>query len=69
MVGYNEFFSREAKKKDLSDKSKDGQDSKKVKENDSLSSLPAGLNSPELPKLLVNCLKNIENQKGAFYFP
>ena len=69
MVGYNEFFSWEAKKKDLSDKSKDGEDSKKVKENDSLSSLPDGLNSPELPKLLVNCLKNIENQKGAFYFP
>ena len=74
IVGYNEFFSREAKIKDLSDKSKDGEDSKKVKENDSLSSLPDevfsdGLNSLELPKLLVNCLKSIENQKGAFYFP
>ena len=68
------FFLGRQKKKDLSYKSKDGEDSKKVKENDSLSSLPDevfsdGLNSPELPKLLVNCLKSIENQKGAFYFP
>ena len=68
------FFLGKQKKKDLSDKSKDGEDSKKVKENDSLSSLPDevfsdGLNSLELPKLLVNCLKSIENQKGAFYFP
>ena len=29
-----------SKKRDLSDKSKDGEDSKKVKESDSLSSLP-----------------------------
>ena len=40
---------------------------KKVKESDSLSSLPHevfsdGLNSPELEKLLINCLKSIENQ-------
>ena len=52
------FFSG-SQKRDLSDKSKDGDDSKKVKENDSLSSLPDevfpdGLNSPELPKLLEN---------------
>ena len=55
-----------SKKRDLSDKSKDGEDSKKVKESDSLSSLPDevfsdGLNSPELAKLLINCLKSIEN--------
>ena len=55
------------RKRDLSDKSKDGEDSKKVKESDSVSSLPDedfsdGLNSPELIKLLVNCLKSIENQ-------
>ena len=31
------FFLGKQKKKDLSDKSKDGEDSKKVKENDSLS--------------------------------
>ena len=62
------------KKRDLSDTSKDGEDSKKVKESDSLSSLPDkvfsdGLNSPELAKLLVNCLKSIENQvKELFTF-
>ena len=68
------FFSG-SKKRDLSDKSKDGEDSKKVKESDSLSSLPDevfsdGLNSPELAKLLINCLKkNIENQvKELFTF-
>ena len=47
------------KKRDLSDKSKDGEDSKKEKGSDSLSSLPDkdfsdGLNSPELAKLLIN---------------
>ena len=51
-----------SKKRDLSDKSKDGENSKKVKESDSLSSRPNevfsdGLNSPELAKLHVNCLK------------
>ena len=62
------------KKRDLSDTSKDGEDSKKVKESDRLSSLPDkvfsdGLNSPELAKLLVNCLKSIENQvKELFTF-
>ena len=59
------FFSG-SKKRDLSQKLKDGEDSKKVKESDSLSSLPDevfsdGLNSPESPKLLVHCLKSIEN--------
>ena len=64
------FFLR-SKKRDLSDKSRDGEDSKKVKESNSLSSLPDevfadGLNSPEL---LANCLKSIENQvKGLFTF-
>ena len=63
-----------SKKRDISDKSKDGEDSKKVKESDSLSSLPDevfsdGLNSPELAKLLINCLKGIENQvKELFTF-
>ena len=46
---------------------RDGEDSKKVKESNSLSSLPDeifsdGLNHLELAKLLVNCLKNKENQ-------
>ena len=55
------------KKRDLSDKLRDGEDSNNVKENDSLSSLPqqrlfSSFNSPELAKLLVNCLKSIENQ-------
>ena len=63
-----------SKKRDLSDKSKDVEDSKKVKESDSLSSLPDevfsdGLNSPELAKLLINCSKSIENQvKELFTF-
>ena len=63
-----------SKKRDLSDKSKDREDSKKVKESDSLSSQPDevfsdGLNSPELAKLLINCLKSIENQvKELFTF-
>ena len=53
---------------------RDREDSKKVKESDSLSSLPDevfsdGLNSPELAKSLVNCLKRIENQvKELFTF-
>ena len=53
---------------------KDAEDSKKVKESDSLSSLPDevfwdGLNSPELAKLLINFLKSIENQiKKLFTF-
>ena len=50
------------------------EDSKKVKESGSIASLPDevfsdGLYSPELPKLLVNCLKSIENQvKELFTF-
>ena len=56
------------KKRDLSDKSRNGEDAKKVKENaQSISSLldvvfSDGLNSPECAKILVNCLKNIENR-------
>lgn len=56
------------KKRDLSDKSRDGEDSKKLREqSDSLSSLSDevfadGLNSPELAKLLVCSLRNIEAQ-------
>ena len=43
------------------------EDSKKVKESGSIASLPDevfsdGSYSPELPKLLVSCLKSIENQ-------
>ena len=70
-VDYNELLS---KKKDLSDKSRDGEDSKKVKESDILSSLTDevfsdGLNSPGLAKLLANCLKSIETQvKKLFTF-
>ena len=60
------------KERNLSDKSKDGEDSKKLKESDSLSSLPDkdfsdGLNSPELAKLLVNCSKSIENQVNELF--
>ena len=63
-----------SKKRDASGKSKYGEDSKKVKESNSLSSLPDkvfldGLNSLELAKLLTNCLKSIENQvKELFTF-
>ena len=55
-----------SKKRDLSDKSRNGGDSKKHKENsDSASSLPDnvfsdGFNSPECAKILINCLKSIE---------
>ena len=62
------------KKRDLSDKLRDGEDSNKVKENNSLSSLPqqrpfSSFNSPKLAKLPVNCLKSIENQvKELFTF-
>ena len=63
-----------SKKRDVSDKPKDREHSKKVKESDSLNSLldevfSDGLNSPELAKLLVNCIKSIENQvKELFTF-
>ena len=63
-----------SEKRDVSDKSKDGEDSKKVKESDSLSSLSEegffdGLNSPELAKLLINCLNCIDNHvKELFTF-
>ena len=63
-----------SKKRGLSDKSKYGEDSKKVKKSNSLSSLPDkvfsdGLNSPDLAKLLLNCLKSIENRvKELFTF-
>ena len=56
------------KKRDLSDKSRDGEDSKKRREqSDSLSSLsfevfPDGSNSSELAKLLVCSSRNIESQ-------
>ena len=64
-VDYNELLS---KKRDLSDKSRDGEDSKKVKESDILSSLTDevfsdGLNSPGLAKLLANCLKSLYRPK------
>ena len=56
------------KKRDLSDKSRNGEDAKKVKENaESTGSLSDevfsnGLNSPEFAKILLNCLRIIENQ-------
>ena len=56
------------KKRELSDKSRDGEGSKYLQEqSDSLSSLSDevfadGLNSPELAKLLVCSLRNIEVQ-------
>ena len=61
------FFLKKQKNLDLSDKQRDGEDSKKVKERNSGSSLPdkafsGDLNSPELVKLLVNYSKSIDNQ-------
>ena len=56
------------KKRDLSDKSRNGEDAKKVKENaESTGSLSDevfsdGFNSPECAKVLMNCLRNTENQ-------
>ena len=61
-------------RRDFSDKSRDGENWKKVKESNSLSSPPEevfsnGFNSPELANLLVNFLKCIENQvKRLFTF-
>ena len=60
-----------SKKRDLSDKSREGEDSKKVKESDK-SFLPEetfsdGLNFPELAKLLVNCLKSIKIQEKELF--
>ena len=66
IVGYKVLFLGN-KKRNLSDKSRDRKDSKKVKESHNLGSLSDevfsdGLNSLELAKLLVNCLKSINNQ-------
>ena len=55
-------------KRELSDKSRNGEDSKKHRENsNSASSLPDdvfsdGFNSPECTKILINCLKSLELQ-------
>ena len=63
------------KKRGLSDKSRNGEDAKKSKENtESTGSLSDevfndGLNSPECAKILLNCLRNIENEvKELFVF-
>ena len=56
------------KKRDLSDKSRNGEDAKKIRENsaNSLSDLPDevfedGLASPDCAKIFFNCLKRIES--------
>ena len=60
------FFLRN-KKTDLSDKSRNGEDAKKVKKSaESTGSLTDevfsnGLNSPKWAKILVNCLRNTKN--------
>ena len=62
------FFFLGNEKRHLSDKSRNGEDAKKVKENvESTRSLSDevfsdGLNSLECAKILVNCLRNIENK-------
>ena len=62
-----------SKKRDLSNKSPNGEDSKKHRENsDSANSLPDdvfsdGFNSPECAKILINCLKSIELQVKEFF--
>ena len=56
-----------SKKRGFNDKSGNGEDAKKVKENaESTGSLSDevfsdGLNPPENAKILVNCSRNIEN--------
>ena len=64
-----------SKKRDLSGKSWNGEDSKKHRDNsDSGSSLPHdafsdGFNSPECAKILINCLKSIQlHIKELFVF-
>ena len=59
------IFFQASKKRDPSDKLRDGEDSNKDKESNTLcwtKFFLDGLNSPELAKLLVNCLQSIENQ-------
>ena len=57
-----------SKKRDLGDKSRNGEDSKKHRENrDTASSLPHDVfsddfYSPECAKILINCLKSIKLQ-------
>ena len=61
-------FFLENKKTDLGDKSRNREDPKKVKGNAESTGFLSDevfsdfLNSPECTKILVNCLKNIENQ-------
>ena len=60
------FFGMGNKKRDLSDKSQSGDEWEKVRE-DSMSDLPDdvfedGFNSPECAKILVNCMRNMEQQ-------
>ena len=60
------FFGMGSKKRDLSDKSQSGDERKKVRE-DSMSDLPDdvfedGFNSPGCAKILVNCMRNMEQQ-------
>ena len=55
-----------SKKRDLSDKSQSGDERKKVRE-ESMSDLPDdvfedGFNSPGCAKILVNCMRNMENK-------
>ena len=69
----NEFFLGK-QKRDLPDKTGDREDSKKVKESDSLRSLPDvvlsdGLNSG-ISKIICKLFKKYrEPSKGAFYLP
>ena len=63
------FFERSSKKRDLSDKSNDGEDPKKQREgslndslNDSSDVFAEGLKSPECVTILFNCLQNLEKQ-------
>ena len=58
-------FSLGSKKRDLIDKSRNGEDRKNTGNSGSASSLPDyvfsdGFSSPECAKILVNCLKVIE---------
>ena len=51
-----------SKKKDLIDKTRNGEGSKKHREKSDSSVFSDGFHSPEFAKILVNCLKSIELQ-------
>ena len=74
MSDITKFFQRGTKKRDLSDKSETGEDTKKVREGSvdcsqisQASDIPddiftKSLNSPDCVAIFFNCLKNLESK-------